>query len=92
MPLQFQGQFDGATVSLMLHEGETVVDVYQIIPAVFIITSETVPLSFDMVTATILDNYNTYESFEEFTDPEEPPEVVEMTPNGMWSVYSTGLW
>jgi len=76
----------------MLHEGETFRGVYQIIPAVFIITSETVPLSFDMVTATILDNYNTYESFEEFSNTEEPPEVVEMTPNGMRSVYSTGLW
>jgi len=75
----------------MLHEGETFRGIYQIIPAVFIISSETVPLSFDMVTATILDNYNNYETFEEVSDAEEPPEIVEMTPNGMLNVYSMAI-
>ena len=84
LPLQFQGQFDNATVSLMLHEGEIFRGVYQIIPAVFTITSDSYPLSFDMVTANIVNNYNTYETFEEFSEAEEPPEVVEMTPNGMY--------
>ncbi|XP_065913056.1 uncharacterized protein [Dysidea avara] len=78
---EFQGQFDNATVSLMLHEGEIFRGVYQIIPAVFTITSDSYPLSFDMVTANIVNNYNTYETFEEFSEAEEPPEVVEMTPN-----------
>jgi len=56
----------------------------QIIPAVFII--EVLPIAAnsltpEIVTRSIVSNYNSY-SFEEFSSTVEPPELAEITPNG----------
>ena len=84
LSFQFQEQFNSASVSLMLHEGEPFQGVYEIIPAVFTITSDVEPLSFDLVTSTILNNYNNHMSFEEFSETEEPPGLAAMTPTSVF--------
>lgn len=88
--IQFQEQFSNqdVTVTLTLHPGQLLGRDTEIIPAVFII--EFLPnsdsLTSEVVTRTILSNYNNY-SFEEFSNTVEPPELAEITPNGTQNMY-----
>lgn len=70
-------------VRLSLNSGQSFGD-SQIIPAVFTVEflSNSNSLTSEVVTRSILSNYNTYSSFQEFSDTVEPPEVAEITPNG----------
>ena len=85
MCVQFKEQFGNESVNVMVslsvHPGQPIDRISQIVPAVFIVeVLSTSSLTSEIVTSSILVNYNTY-SFEEFSDIEEPPELAEITPN-----------
>jgi len=70
---------------LSLHPGQFTEENTQIIPAVFTIELLSDSSNLEVVTSSILSNYNSH-GFEEISDTVEPPELAVITPNGKCTI------